>query len=207
VSAALRSSNIFVNCPFDGGYLPVLEAIAFSIYDLGFVPRCALEVDDGSQTRLEKIARIIAECRYGVHDLSYVGIDPTTRLPRFNMPLELGLYLGCKRFGGKSQRAKNCLILDRHPYRYRKFISDLSGHEIRAYNGTQKAVIAAVRNWLCVASQHSRLPGGTEINARYRRSRRDLPNLCAELKRRPSELTFMDYSETARMWLQLPRNR
>ncbi len=112
----------------------------FAIYDLGFVPRCALEIDDGAEFRLEKICRIVAECQYGVHDISYTRVDPKTRLPRFNMPLELGLYLGCRRYGGKSQSKKKCLILDREAYRYRNFISDISGQDIHAHGG--KAEVA-----------------------------------------------------------------
>jgi hypothetical protein len=151
--------------------------------------------------RLEKIAEIIAECQYGVHDLSYVGMDPRTRLPRFNMPLELGLFLGCQRFGGRTQRAKNCLILDRRPFRYRAFLSDISGQDIHTYNGKASGVITAVRDWLCVASKRRGLYGGAEIYNRYRNFRRDLPKICAKLKRRPSELIFDDYVETAKIWL------
>jgi hypothetical protein len=86
--------------------------------------RCALEIDDGSQVRIERILRIISECRFGIHDLSRTELDRRNRLPRFNMPLELGLFLGAKRFGNRAQREKVCLILDREPYRYQRFISD-----------------------------------------------------------------------------------
>ncbi len=76
-----------------------------AIYDLGFVARCALEDDDGGEIRLSKIERIIEECRFGIHDLSAVALDAGTNLPRFNMPLELGLFLGCKQFGAtRSER-------------------------------------------------------------------------------------------------------
>ena len=205
MQAALRRFDVFINCPFDWGYQSIFEAIVFAIFDLGFVPRCALEVDDASQIRLEKICGIIAECRYGVHDLSYVNIDPGTRLPRFNMPLELGLYLGCKRFGSRQQRYKKCLILDRRPFRYRAFLSDIAGQDIHTYRGTPRAVIVAVRNWLCGASGHRGLPGGSEVHARYRRFRRHLPRICEELRREPEELTFADFSEIAEIWLR--RNR
>jgi len=201
VSAPLPSPNVFINCPFDEDYRPVFEAVVFLVLDLGFNPRCALEVDDGSQVRIEKIATMIAECPFGVHDLSRVGIDPKTRLPRFNMPLELGLYLGCQRFGGESQRGKNCLILDRDPFRYRAFISDISGQDIHTYDGTPKGAIAALRDWLCVASKLPGRPGGTKMYARYRLFRRDLPGICRQFKRRQSESTFMDYCEMAQSWL------
>src|SRR5258708_35969334 len=98
--------------------------MVFTVRALGFADRCALEVDDASEVRLAKGTRIIEQCAYGVHDISSVGLGTGTNLPRFNMPLGLGLYLGCKLFGGGTQHKKACLILDSDPYRYRASISD-----------------------------------------------------------------------------------
>jgi hypothetical protein len=64
------AKNVFINCPFDSQYKPLLEAIVFAVSDCGLWPRCALELDDASEVRIEKIFKIIAECRYGVHDIS-----------------------------------------------------------------------------------------------------------------------------------------
>ena len=66
----LRRNHVFINCPFDSVYKPIFDAIVFAIYDLGFVARSALEIDDGTEFRLAKIERIIEECRYGIHDIS-----------------------------------------------------------------------------------------------------------------------------------------
>ena len=46
------------------------------------------------------------------------------------MPLELGPFLGAKRFGDPVQREKRKLILDLEQYRYQKSISDLEGIDI-----------------------------------------------------------------------------
>src|SRR5438270_470458 len=108
----------------------MFNAIVFAVSYLGFAPRCALEVDDSSENRLDKIMRIIEECQYGLHDISAVSLGTGTNLPRFNMPLELGLYLGCKRYGGAQQRRKACLGMDSDQYRYRASISDISGQDI-----------------------------------------------------------------------------
>ena len=48
-------ANVFVNCPFDDRYQPLLRAIIFCILDLGFEPRIALERLDSGETRLTKI--------------------------------------------------------------------------------------------------------------------------------------------------------
>ncbi|MCC6589973.1 MAG: hypothetical protein IT168_24985 [Bryobacterales bacterium] len=183
----------------------MLEALVFSVYDLGFVPRCALEEDDSSELRLSKIERIIEECQYGIHDLSAVALDQTTNLPRFNMPLELGLFLGCRRFGSDVHRKKRCVILDTDRFRYRSFISDISGQDIHAHGGDPRQAIIEVRNWLAAAIPRSKLPGGSEIAGRFERFRRDLPALCAALRRDPEDLIFVDLSEMIPIWLKSNR--
>ena len=97
-----KANHVFINCPFDSRYKPIFNAIVFSVYDLGFVARCSLEEDDAADFRLAKIERMIEQCRFGINDISAVALDDATKLPRFNMPLELGLFLGCRRFGAKT---------------------------------------------------------------------------------------------------------
>lgn len=62
--------NVFVNCPFDEEYRPLLRPLLFTIIYLGFKPRIALEELDSGAPRIQKIIRIISACKYGIHDLS-----------------------------------------------------------------------------------------------------------------------------------------
>lgn len=199
------SKYVFINCPFDSQYKPLFDAIVFAVFDLGFVARCALEIDDASETRLLNIRNLIAKCRYGIHDISAVALSKSTKLPRFNMPLELGLFLGCKFFGGDSQKRKACLILDTEPYRYRASISDIAGQDIHAHHGQVDKAILEIRNWIVTVSKGKFLPGGAEISARYKQFTKDLPKMCKQLKRRPKDLTFVDYSEIVQVWLTARR--
>jgi hypothetical protein len=205
VTSHLKSNHVFINCPFDAGYRPIFNAIVFAVYDLGFVARCALEEDDAADFRLSKIERMIEECKFGIHDLSAVTLDAVTSLPRFNMPLELGLFLGSKRFGPETQRNKRCLILDSHPHRYRAFISDISGQDIRSHNAEPEKAIREVRDWLRTMSRRRTLPGGGEIIEHYRRFQNDLPRICKELALEPDRLTFLDFSEATAQWLRTSR--
>ena len=116
--------SVFINCPFDEEYVPIFRAVVFTVALCGFVPRSTLEHDDASQVRIEKIYRIIGSSALGIHDVSRTELDAENQLPRFNMPLELGVFLGAKRFGPGRRRSKRCLILDRDRYRFQKFISD-----------------------------------------------------------------------------------
>lgn len=174
--------------------------------DLGFVARSAREEDDGGMVRLAKIERIIEECKYGIHDLSAVELDPINQLPRFNMPLELGLFLGCRRYSSdERQRKKISLILDAEQYRYQRFISDIAGQDIHAHRNEPETAIREVRQWLVAATGRKGLPGGTDIVGRYRRFREDFPDLCREARVEPEEVTFRELGRMIASWLKLLR--
>lgn len=194
--------NVFINCPFDKAYKPLFDAIVFAVFDCLFVARCALEEDDGSQIRVQRIFNIISGCRLSIHDLSRVEVDKSTRLPRFNMPLELGAFLGAKHFGGGGHKKKACLILDSERYRYQKFISDIAGQDIKAHENDPRIVIRVVRDWLRTHSKES-IPSGSIIWARYQTFKADLPLLCKELNLKPKELIFNDYVTLVSRWLTL----
>jgi hypothetical protein len=121
------------------------------------------------------------------------------------MPLELGLYLGCKFFGLQAQRKKGCLMLDTEPYRYRASTSDIAGQDIHVHKNEPVRVIREVRDWLASISKTRGLPGGAEIAARHRQFMSDLPQICANLKRQPDEQSFADFSETVEIWLKSAR--
>jgi hypothetical protein len=81
------SKAVFINCPFDDGFKLIFRAIVFTIISSGYYPRCALDATDGAEIRVSKIARMIGECDWGIHDLSRIEVAPGA-VPRFNMPME-----------------------------------------------------------------------------------------------------------------------
>jgi hypothetical protein len=196
------NDNVFINCPFDDDYKELLNAIVFTIYDCGFVPRCALEENDAGDVRFDKIRRLIETSRYGIHDISRTELDHVNELPRFNMPFELGLFLGARRYGDESQKKKSLLILDREDYRYQKFISDIAGQDIRSHGGDGERLIGHVRNWLSGVSKRKTVPGGKAITARYAAFSADLPSLCEKFTISADEITFNDYSLFVSEWLK-----
>jgi hypothetical protein len=199
------STSVFINCPFDDGYKPVFNALVFAVYDLGFTARCAREADDSGEVRIAKIERIIEQCKYGIHDISEVKLDVINNLPRFNMPLELGMFMGCKRFGGKSHAKKISLVLDVEEYRYQKFISDIAGQDIRAHNRDADTAIRVARNWLVTGSKRKNIPGGAAVVEHYHRFVADLPRLCEKAELDPDALTFSDLSNLIVGWLKTSR--
>jgi len=193
--------DVFVNCPLDADYRSLFEAIVFTIHDCGYAARSALEVNDTSQVRIEKISAIIASCGLGLHDISRTQLDAVTGLPRFNMSLELGLFLGAKRFGVGKQKSKNCLVLDVERYRYQKFISDIAGQDIVAHGGGPSQAIRVVRDSLSDARRVSGLPGGAAMVHRYELFRSDLPAMCSKGGLVAADLTFNEYVLQLEEWL------
>lgn len=195
--------DVFINCPFDGDYAPTFEALIFTVFACGFRPRSARELDDGSQTRIDKLYGIIEQCRYGVHDLSRTELDAVNYLPRFNMPLELGIFLGAKRYGPDEQRAKRCLILDTEPYRYQRFISDLNGMDIQDHGGDPRRAIACTRNWLANVSRR-KIAGEQIVTAAFDRFAGVLPDLAVQLGFDRAAIPYVDFEGIVTTWLQEP---
>lgn len=161
------ADNVFINCPFDKQYKPIFHAIVFTIHDAGFVARCSLEVIDSGQTRLKKIISIIAECKYGIHDISRTEISGKAKLPRFNMPFECGLFWGCFEYGELQHKSKRTLVLDSDEYRYRASLSDIAGQDIQFHNNDARIAMDKVRSWLNAGSGRTTIPGGKAIWDHY----------------------------------------
>ncbi len=193
--------QVFINCPFDPAYQMLFNAIVFAVLDCGFVARSAMEIADGSEVRISKICRIIGASKLAIHDLSRTEPDGLFGLPRFNMPLELGIFLGAKAFGGAIHHEKNCLILDKEPHRYQKFISDIAGQDIRSHSDSPEQAVTQVRDWLRSTTKRTLIPGGAAIWQRFLQFSAQLPAICDEAELRGHELTFNDRTHFVEDWL------
>jgi hypothetical protein len=183
---------VFVNCPFDSAYKPLLHAILFAIHDCGFIARSALEATGSAEPRLDKIVRIIRESRWSVHDISRVEVDPDNPLPRFNMPFECGLALGAQRFGTARDRRRDFLILTGARHQDKLTLSDLAGQDAVHHGNVPERAIDAMRAFLAPKSR-SQVRGGAAIKARYTRFRAELPRLAAALEIGDQEILSFEY--------------
>ncbi len=191
---ARRARSVFINCPFDVDYRPLFHAIVFTVVRCGFKPRCALEVIDGGATRISKIEKLIEECPLGIHDISRTELDAQNELPRFNMPLELGLFLGAKRFGDRVQSRKRCIAMDRDQYRYQQFMSDIAGQDVEAHGNDAGQLTNKVRAFLNSATRGAPLPSGNVIQNDYNSFISKLPEICAPLEVEPNALEYRDFT-------------
>lgn len=185
--------DVFVNCAFDAQFQPLFYGIIFTIVRSGFRARCALEADDALESRFGKIQNIIAECRYSIHDISRTESDGDPPLPRFNMPLELGVFIGAKRYGGAEHADKRALVFDTIPYRYQRFMSDIAGQDIQYHNGNIVEAITNTAAWLRNKSRRKTVPGGAAIATEYAEFQLALPRILETLGLEPQEVTYSDY--------------
>lgn len=194
---SINPLDLFINCPFDDAFRPLFAATIFTITASGYRPRCALEEENGADIRLDKLCRIVGECQRSIHDLSRVQVDAGA-LPRFNMPFELGMVIGAKRFGGKAYQSISALIMVHEPYRMPAFLSDLAGNDPQAHRNEVKNVIRIVRNFLGTYPTGATLPGPSAILADFEDFRNELPALAAEIRHQPDEIDpFKSYPEYA----------
>ncbi len=140
--------HVFINCPFDTEYSPILQAIFFCVIYLGFLPRIATESNDSGQMRLAKITSLIQDSKYSIHDLSRSQAQQAGEFYRLNMPFELGIDYGCREFGNPSQQGKRVLILEEKQRAYQAALSDLSGCDIQYHDANYEKAMRKVRNWL-----------------------------------------------------------
>lgn len=140
--------NIFINCPFDKKYKPMLDAMLFTVVYCGYEPRISSEKFNSFELRLLKIKELIKKSKYSIHDLSRMKSSKQGEYGRFNMPFEIGLDYGCKVYGGNKHKDKKCLILAERKYAYQKAVSDLNGIDIASHNSKPENLVRKVRNWI-----------------------------------------------------------
>jgi hypothetical protein len=160
-------------------------------------------VNNAGIFRLQAIVDMIGECKYGVHDISRVQLDARSRLPRFNMPFELGIFHGAKHLALGRHKTKQCLILERDKYRYQTFLSDLAGIDVTPHSDNQKTIIISVRDWLVTASRRRTIPAGLEIVSRFQKFERDFKIVCKKRQRSYSSMPFVELVSNMSDWLRL----
>ncbi|MGA0557384.1 hypothetical protein ACO2Q8_12075 [Larkinella sp. VNQ87] len=200
--------NVFINCPFDDDFKPLFNAIIFSIHACGFIARCALE-GSVQNIRFTRILEIIGECRYGVHDLSRISLEAGV-LPRNNMPLELGVFIGCRQFGTTYDYEKEYIVLDSVPHRYKQHITDLGGEDPSIHFNEPKEAIRCIRDWLvhrAPAYERHLIPSASIMYDQLKVFYRVAPKLCQDRGWIFEELLFPEYVDLVINWLTYSRKK
>jgi hypothetical protein len=154
--------NVFINCPFDEVYAPLLEAISFVVILAGLRPRLASETNDGAESRIGRIVGLIEDSKYSIHDLSRAQAASKGEHYRMNMPFELGMDFGCRQFNVEEWGDKRILILEEKKYRHQISISDLAGSDVMHHGNNHEKAMKCVRDWLN-SEAGANLPGMSVI--------------------------------------------
>lgn len=197
-------TNVFINCPFDKEYSPLLRALTFSLLYLEFEPKLSQTLSS-STIRINQIKQLIKNSKFGIHDLSRSKPMKKNELPRFNMPYELGLDIGCIEYGGVKFANKRALILETEKYHYQKVLSDISGQDIENHNNDPLTLIKKVRNWFSAINKITVLPGQSEIWIAYNQFNSDLEiNLATTYSSKDiEEMPIIDYIKFAKDWIKV----
>ncbi|AYV49370.1 hypothetical protein CFHF_20995 [Caulobacter flavus] len=182
--------------------------MVFTIVMCGYHPRCALDSTDGAEVRVDKIARLIGECDWDIHDLSRVEVEPGG-LPRFNMPMELGIHLGARLLGEGRHRRKRALILDADRHRYDAALSDINGQDIEAHRNDPDEAIRCVRDWLSDHRPRDAPPlaGAGAMRDDYRLFNVEFAELLPRRRLEPQTLTHSDFVYSIHDWIEFCADR
>jgi hypothetical protein len=157
------NKNVFINCPFDPSYRPLLMALVFAVIYLGYKPRLSFERSDSAESRIDKIVGLISESKFGIHDLSRMVSESENEHMRMNMPFELGIDYGCKRLKGGAWAQKQLLVLDKERYRFHRSLSDLSGSDIKNHDNDAFKLIKVIREWFVSTDRLRNIPSHKKI--------------------------------------------
>ncbi|SOC05293.1 hypothetical protein [Rhodobacter maris] len=158
--------EVFINCPFDEDFAPLLEAMLFCIVSFGLTPRLATERLESGENRFDKIYALARGAKYSIHDLSRCRAKEAGEYARMNMPFEFGVDVGIRRAAADLPSEKKFLVFEREPYEIKRALSDIAGQDIEFHRGDFQLVIEKVRDFFRVEAG---LPvsGAARIEADY----------------------------------------
>ncbi len=156
--------SVFINCPFDRTYNKMLHSMIFTIVSLGYLPRLSLESSDAGEIRLQKIMDIICQSKFSIHDLSKIQAKKKGEFARMNMPFELGVDFGCRKYGNTAElRRKKFLVIGSKNYDYMKALSDISGIDIQYHEDKEDNLVKSIRHWFVTNENLLNAPSPNEI--------------------------------------------
>ena len=168
------STDVFLNIPYDKQFENLFIAYICGISAFGLGPRATIEIRS-SAGRLDKILKLIRGCAYSIHDLSRVQLDPVApRVPRFNMPFELGLSVALERIFMSGHK---WFVFEADDHRLQKSLSDLNAVDPKIHGGTVGGVFAQHRN---IFTRSGHQPTVQQMWRIYRDVRKRLPKILKE---------------------------
>lgn len=162
-----RINSVFLNIPYDTPFENLYLAYIVGLTQLGLRIKAALAVPN--QGRLNTIIDLIEGSDFSVHDLC--RIEVSRGVPRFNMPVELGLAL----YRSHATRGRHrVFIFESRANRAQRSTSDVNGIDPQIHNGTPTGLMHALRNIFRQPGDVTTVP---EMLTSYRAVKQKLPQL------------------------------
>ena len=162
-----RIQSVFLNIPYDDQFEDLYLAYIVGLTQLGLNINATFAVPN--QGRLDRIVGLIEGSDVSIHDLS--RIELSSGIPRFNMPLELGLALYRSHSTNGRRRV---FVFEKKAYRMLRSTSDINGIDAQIHDGRPKGVMVGLRN---IFHQPERTTTVPEMLASFRAVKRKLPEL------------------------------
>lgn len=159
--------SVFLNIPYDQGFEDLYLAYIVGLTQLGFRVNATLAVPN--QGRLETIIGLIEQSNFSIHDLSRIQLSKG--IPRFNMPVELGLALYRSHVTNGTHRV---YVFESKPYRTQRSTSDINGIDPQIHQGSARGVMAGLRNIFRQPGDVTTVP---EMLGSYRAVKRKIPEI------------------------------
>jgi hypothetical protein len=187
--AGAQRDSAFLNIPYDPSYEEHFLAYIAGVAAFGLDPRATLELT-GGERRLDRIFKLIADCRYSFHDLSLVELDRSSpATPRFNMPFELGLVVGWQT---ASPSIHDWFVFESSRHRLQKSLSDLNGTDPFIYGPSADGILREIRNAL---ARHDVQPTATQMRSIFEEVQEYASSLIREEKGAPSLFEARPFAE------------
>lgn len=201
--------NIFINCPFDNEYKQLFRPLVFTCIYCGLNPQVA-QLQDAGRARLGNIIQLIKNSKFSVHDISRVAVekDGDEEYARFNMPLELGIVIGLKNCQLIDLKETRALVIDTHPHRYLKSMSDLAGSDIASYGKDERQsenIVKGLRDWF-VSHINPKQFSAKLIWAEFNEFLSDLSDILKKFNRgitvKIEDITVIEFIYYAKEWVK-----
>jgi hypothetical protein len=148
-------NTVFINCPFDEAYAPLLESAIFTCVYLGFHPLLASISSETGEYRLEKIIGMIKQAKYSIHDLSRSKALKKGDEFRMNMPFEFGIDFGLRHSGRGRLKDKKFLVFEAAKFDLKRALSDTAGQDVEHHGDNYVSVVTSIRNFFCIEARIS----------------------------------------------------
>lgn len=141
-----KACQVFLNHPFDNGFEPLADALAFAAVAGNMLPVAGRDLSSPDQPRLQMLVEAISNCDYSAHDLSRCTGEGIHNFARMNMPIEMGMAMF---YALHSQREQHrCVFFVPTHHEYQAFASDLAGLDPKCHNSDQILLVSQMYDWL-----------------------------------------------------------